>query len=342
MIRMTDPSNSMVSETGLGQQIYPYQLFETQELDEARGQVSHLFCPHRIEMADLGRQFYSSFTYAKLGNMSLCHIRYDGNVLIEPSARGAFYLIGMPMKGTTIVTCDQQHVVSMPGIATIQSPGQTVRVDWHDTSEKMVVKICQESMERHLTGLLGHPPNRPLEFQVEMPTAGGFGATLQHAIDAVSEEIKQQSCLASSPLAITQVEEMLMTLLLIGQPHNYTEELRQPVTPAAPYYVKRAEEFICASVKKQLNFSDVAEASGVSGRTLLEGFRRFRGISPMKFLRQKRLEHVRADLLQGALDDTVTEISMRWGFLHQGRFARDYHKRYGEVPSKTLNYRDDN
>ncbi len=317
-----------------------YKLFETKELDEAREQISRLFCPHQIEIPDLGQQFYASFTYAKLGNVSICYVRYDGNVLIDPGELKSFYLIGMPLNGTTVVTCGQQNVVSTPGIGTIQSPGQAVRVDWHDTCEKMVIKICQKSLQRRLSGLLGHPLNRPLEFQLEMDTTAGFGASLRHAIDAVSQEIRQQSCLLSSPMAISQFEEMIMTLLLLGQPHNYTTELRQLGAPVAPYYVKRAEEFIFASVKKQLKLGDVAEASGVSGRTLLEGFRRFRGVSPMKSLRHKRLEHVRADLLLGSFDDTVTEIALRWGFLHLGRFASDYQKRYGEAPSKTLHNRE--
>ncbi|MGR7000479.1 helix-turn-helix domain-containing protein [Yinghuangia aomiensis] len=33
---------------------------------------------------------------------------------------------------------------------------------------------------------------------------------------------------------------------------------------------------------------------------------------------------------------TVTEVSLRWGFAHQGRFAAAYRRRYGVPPSTTL------
>lgn len=49
-------------------------------------------------------------------------------------------------------------------------------------------------------------------------------------------------------------------------------------------------------MEKSVTLSDVVAASGVSERTLLVGFKRFRDASPMQFLKQRRLEMVCEDL----------------------------------------------
>jgi AraC-like DNA-binding protein len=38
-------------------------------------------------------------------------------------------------------------------------------------------------------------------------------------------------------------------------------------------------------------------------------------------------------------EENVISIASRWGFLHMGRFAAVYRKRFGEAPSETLGKR---
>ena len=57
----------------------------------------------------------------------------------------------------------------------------------------------------------------------------------------------------------------------------------------------------------------------------------------MQFMKAQRLEKVHADLLQATPDDTITKIAMQWGFFHLGRFSNYYFKRFGELPSDTIN-----
>jgi transcriptional regulator GlxA family with amidase domain len=84
---------------------------------------------------------------------------------------------------------------------------------------------------------------------------------------------------------------------------------------------------------------DIAEATGLSVRTLQEGFRRFLDTTPMSHLREVRLRHVREELAAAdPTSTTVTETATRWGFLHSGRFSAQYHQRFGELPSVTLRH----
>lgn len=80
----------------------------------------------------------------------------------------------------------------------------------------------------------------------------------------------------------------------------------------------------------------LAELTGISLRTLYNSFRKFRGVSPMRYLRDLRMEKVRQELLDTSKLRNVTSVATRWGFFELGRFAAEYRKRYGESPSDTL------
>jgi transcriptional regulator GlxA family with amidase domain len=73
-------------------------------------------------------------------------------------------------------------------------------------------------------------------------------------------------------------------------------------------------------------------------RSLYAGFKRYKGVSPMLALKNRRLESARDDLLRADPADSVTSIALKWGFEHLGNFSRDYFRRFGEHPSETLRH----
>jgi transcriptional regulator GlxA family with amidase domain len=79
-----------------------------------------------------------------------------------------------------------------------------------------------------------------------------------------------------------------------------------------------------------------AAIAGVSVRTLFLGFQRYRGVSPMRLLRELRLQRVRDELLRAEADARVGHIALRWGFHHLGRFGQEYREAFGESPRQTL------
>ena len=84
--------------------------------------------------------------------------------------------------------------------------------------------------------------------------------------------------------------------------------------------------------------ADIARESGVTPRALQLAFRKYFHVTPSEYLRGLRLDRARQELWAGDRDDgtTVTEVAMRWGFFHQGRFAAAYRLRFGEAPHETL------
>ena len=131
-------------------------------------------------------------------------------------------------------------------------------------------------------------------------------------------------------------EENLIVSLLYGQAHNYSQYLCDEAPSVAPGHVKRVEYYILANAAKNISIEDLAKVAQTSVRSLFAGFKQFRGISPMRYLRNVRLDNVRRDLKKAEQGVTVTDVATRWGFTQLGRFAGDYQRRFGELPSATL------
>ncbi|MHC5654087.1 helix-turn-helix domain-containing protein [Stappia sp. ICDLI1TA098] len=82
---------------------------------------------------------------------------------------------------------------------------------------------------------------------------------------------------------------------------------------------------------------DICRSIGVSERALQYAFREYVGMAPVAYLRNCRINRVRETLrVADRRNTTVTEVAMRFGFLHLGRFSSDYKRLFGETPSATL------
>src|SRR3981081_674171 len=102
-----------------------------------------------------------------------------------------------------------------------------------------------------------------------------------------------------------------------------------------PRSVRRALDAMRANVGHDWSLADLADISGVSGRTLQRQFRSFLGKTPRAVLRDIRFECARRELLQGARGSKVMDVAEDCGLTHFGRFSVEYRRRYGETPSQT-------
>ncbi len=103
-----------------------------------------------------------------------------------------------------------------------------------------------------------------------------------------------------------------------------------------PRGVRRALEAMRANLERDWSVADLAAIACVSSRTLQRQFQIFLGKAPGAALRDLRFEHARRELLQGLPAAKVTDIALRCGFPHGGRFSIEYRRRSGATPSQTL------
>jgi AraC-like DNA-binding protein len=200
-----------------------------------------------------------------------------------------------------------------------------------------MVRISRAFLERMLAAQRGQPVERPLEFRVgfEWHHCVPWQCVLRFLVDCAENGLQP----AEHKLMLAHVEELVATTLLAVQPHNYRDEPLPRRGAVLPRHVRRVREYLRAHAHEPVNAAKLAEVAGCSLRGLYAGFQDFCGVSPMQYLREVRLERVRADLLAGGLSANVSGIALRWGFAHLGRFSAEYKARFGEHPSETLRRR---
>jgi AraC family ethanolamine operon transcriptional activator len=84
----------------------------------------------------------------------------------------------------------------------------------------------------------------------------------------------------------------------------------------------------------QTSVSEIYRRLGVSRRALEQAFTSTLGISPGQYLLACRLNHARSHLVTKA--HLVVEAAMETGFQDLSRFAYQYRRLFGELPSQTL------
>lgn len=107
--------------------------------------------------------------------------------------------------------------------------------------------------------------------------------------------------------------------------------------PALPRDVVRVLDWTRGHLDEPVRLDTLARIASVPPRTLETHFMRFLGTTPLGWVRQARLARARRALLAADGRATVTKVALQCGFGSQlGRFAAQYCRRFGELPSETL------
>lgn len=169
---------------------------------------------------------------------------------------------------------------------------------------------------------------------------GGNGSRWQALLRYVVQSIRSQPGAAGAGVGVgameRHLEEMICLDLLDAWAAGAGLRLADGARAAAPRHVREAEAIMEREAREAPAIGAVAARVGVSARTLSDGFQRFRGISPRTFLRDRRLEGLRAALEAAGPGETVTSVATDWGIANLGAMAAAYRQRFGELPSATL------
>ncbi|MFJ6783360.1 AraC family transcriptional regulator [Streptomyces yangpuensis] len=271
---------------------------------------------------------------------------HQGTVVLYERGHGAdadvtsaepfdFYDVHIPLAGDGAVTMNRKGLFSALGVGGPEQRGSTGR---NRGGVKRILIIPRAAVDAALTVRLGEPPYEALSFE---PVLDNTAAPVQGWLELVGQlaDFADSGLAARSPLATGHFEQLLVNGLLDVQPHTLSEAVAGRGTAAVPRAVRRARDFCSEHAHEAISAADMARAAGVSVRSLREGFRRYLDTTPSAYLRGVRLGLVRRDLLaadDGRAGHNVTDVALRWGFTHLGRFTGHYRAAYGETPSQTL------
>ena len=307
--------------------------FETHDVDQCREYIRtlstqlHLLCGN-------GFQFCRHHEWA-LGRISLSFLEIgcsSGFTLTKTQA-AAYYEFRFPQEGTCRVRGPFGNADVKPGGAFIIEPDQYIAEQWADRMSQFVLRIERRAIEGVLACERGRGRRHRVTFE-PVSFDPGIRAWLSAIAMTFSES---QNEIAGDRRVIKSIEEALITMLLTGFRHSESEGLWRCEQGPAPYYVKRAEEYIHANAPDSISMRDLVSHARVSARTLFYGFNKWRGKTPMAYIRDTRLDMARRELQQAtSMGGSVSQAAINSGFSNFSQFSRIYKDRFGEAPSATL------
>jgi transcriptional regulator GlxA family with amidase domain len=107
------------------------------------------------------------------------------------------------------------------------------------------------------------------------------------------------------------------------------------VRPVATRRIANVEAWIDSHLEEPITVGRLCQVAGVGERCLQKAFESRRGVSPMRFVTERRLAEAHRRLLGRDAKADVTSIAVGLGFRHMGRFANLYQEAFGEVPSRS-------
>jgi AraC family ethanolamine operon transcriptional activator len=269
----------------------------------------------------------------------------DFQLLYESFRNGTTNFVGSAPAGTIIV-----------GVATrMRERGRFDGLSWGDG-------VCAFDARRELNSIV--PPANLLSLVVSRERLCDYVEHTEH-ID-LERKLARGAIVINDPLLADHVAGRLMELLaaaftvaldlqvpaLQRSIQHRALELLVPVIvehldvcasrrPETSHMetVRRAREHAREHITQPLQVIDLCRAVGVSRRTLQASFQTVLGISPLAYLRTMRLNGARHALLHGTPGMKVRDAVEGWGFWHPSRFSQEYRRMFGELPSRTLQRR---
>ncbi|MEV0877875.1 helix-turn-helix transcriptional regulator [Micromonospora echinofusca] len=211
---------------------------------------------------------------------------------------------------------------------------QEAEFDDVDSFTTRLPRALLEEVAHAQTGISG----ADLRFDSSRPISAALGRHWTQTVSHLTRTVLAGPVLMANPLVAGNTRHLLAATALAVFPNTAHAAALGAAGEVTPRALRRAVAYVDDHADRPVTVEQVAAAAGVRPRALQLAFRRHHGTTPMRYVRQVRLERAHRDLQAAdpTTGVTVTMIAQRWGFTHLGRFSTDYRAAYGCGPSRTL------
>ncbi len=310
-------------------------LYQGTDAAAVHAAVASRLGPHRLHVP--GGRIKATFRILHEGEISILELAYGARADMYFDGTTADHLIPIRHRGWGRVVIDDVESALSPCVL---NPGRPARLSWEPDTSVVIVRIPGEVLDRAIDrDAAGDRRKAPALGPYLDNTDLGVRQWLSLARD-FSAMVDASGHLAGSRSAARHFEQVLVHGLLSCAPAHGAGP--GPETGSSePNGLRRALAYCAEHAGEPISVGAIAAAAGMSVRTLQEKFRVHLGVTPVGHLRRVRLAGAHADLLnvaEGRSRDTVTDVALRWGFGHLGRFGSMYRETYGQLPSHTLRH----
>ncbi|BBZ58132.1 AraC family transcriptional regulator [Mycolicibacterium phocaicum] len=312
------------------------------QVEEARIVGGAMFYPHTVEVLGPESRFALHINGIDLGAMVLGWLWWDTGVQINTAELEDAYQLNIPIHGSLQTSSGDERMVATPSRGAVYRHDRpTTMRGWCGGHERVLaVKICRAAAEAHLSAMLNRPITDPIQFDLNLDLTDAASAQWVSLLRDLAIQLHRPQSVSLHPLMAQSLAASVMTGLMLGARHNYTDDLIADSSRTRTPTIQRAVDYIEEHLGEPLEVSAIAGHAHLSVRALQEGFQSALGTTPMRYVREARLQRARTDLRTATGAEGVAEIAFRWGFTHLGRFSSMYRQAFGESPSAALQARD--
>ena len=319
-----------------GQGVIELLKFKTTKPEEYLSILSQTFGPAgQIEPIE---EFSADFSAYAVAQLFFTREKYKNGLSYQPNPRERWLFLELPLSGQLQLSYRGRDI-SFPHNSTyLIASDEPIHYRYQGNANHTTVLIDKQMLNAYAQKLVNGRQEREFTFHPQLLWRTPEAASFRRYLEFISQELVRGGSLFNSPLIATEIQNTIFSMLLSLSDNNYLPLETQLLEEVClPTYVRQARDYIEANLGFPISLADITAAAGVHVTTLLKGFKQHYEISPIAYLKQKRLEAARKTLLAAKpLTTSVTEVATQWGFFHLGRFARDYRQLFGELPSETL------
>ena len=302
-------------------QVPDYRLFVSDDLEETRARISAVMQPHELRPIGTQHPARAQMSFLRLPNIGVGTISF-GQMAVHLDHVDGYHLMILCSRGQAEIR-SASGTVSIGGSRGICiGPGEALRADFSEDCEQLIFRIDQRALRRS-SGRPDASLNRLFDLRHAMLRPWVSCAKL------MLDDPDMMAMIHADEKVGAGYEQVFLATLFNGLGIEQ-EPAQHSIAPAA---VKRAEAYIDANLGSPIALGDIAQAAGVPVRTLLDSFQRFRDVSPMRYVRDRRLDAVHHRLAHDP-SVSVTSAALDAGFTHLGRFSQAYRARFGDAPSR--------
>lgn len=302
---------------------------ETRKLSAAREATARFWPKHTSTV--IGPDDYAlEMNRVLLGRVAVTFVACTSRIRVVSAAPATEYAVYVPFEGDIQITADGVEMTASAERPLLRGPARMFVFE-PSPIRCLVIDIPAAC----LVAALGSVADVPRHVSIAAPRAASlvrFAVQLAKAADrsralVALQRFSARDRLARLPDVIRRHEEMVIRLV--------ARAARVRPGDRTTCDVESLKAWLASHAHRRIRISELAAWAGASVRTVERAFLRT-GTTPVDHLRRIRLDRART-ILAGPLEAaTVADVAAAVGYTHLGRFADEYRRHVGELPSRTL------
>lgn len=271
----------------------------------------------------------ASLKHVPCGDLNLLEIHYGISATVTTPKLEKSYHLQMVSEGSGAVRYKRKEIELKPGMAMIVPPNVEAEFYYSPNCTKLLLKIPDELMRRSCLMEFGHTPRSGVEFE-QMALNLGANSTFLKIIELIYLESQGRGGLLMP--SFDPLKMFFGARLLELFPNNLDRPSGDRINEE---FFSIVDGYIESHIFDDIRPDQLAAYCQITQRTLYNRFCVGKGLAPSAYIKQKKMMHVHK-LIMGGGERSVTKIALNLGFSHLGRFAADYKRMFGVLPSSAL------